>query len=140
MTDRGLLRIAAERAARRPFFLASVLLPYARAERLDDAGLAAALGCRAEDLPALLLCRRPGHEVAEFRMDVQRIADRFGIVPAHLAHIVRLAEAVHAFGSAQSETGLLAAARDRDDLEREGGQTEPGDTQPRDPGPEDDGA
>ena len=117
MTDPRLLRRAAERAGERRFFLASALLPYARAEGLDDAGLADRLGCTPEDLPALLLCRRPGNEGGRFRMDVERIAERFGLDAANLARVIRLADALQAFGPAASDapSGLLAAARDRDD-------------------------
>ena len=90
MADFTLLRRAAERVGERAFFLASVLLPHARAEGLDDAGLARYLGCEVAELPALLLCRRPAGET--FQADVRRIADRFGLDAARLAEILRLAE------------------------------------------------
>ena len=119
MTVYELLRWTAERASTDRFFLASALLPYARAEGLDDAGLAERLGCAPDDLPALLLCRRPEKQGGRFRMDVERIAERFGLDPARLAQAIRLADALAAFGGAAPEaTGpLLAAARDRDDAE-----------------------
>ncbi len=121
MADEHLLRRAAERAGDRPFYLASALLAYARAERLDDAGLAAALGCDPARLPALLLCRRPTGEGAVFRADVEAIATRFGLSAVRLAQVIRRANALVAFqGSAPAQPGgLLAAARDRDDQERE---------------------
>ena len=117
MTDPDLLRRAAERVGQDHLFLASVLLTYARAEGLDDDGLAGRLGCAPEDLSRLRLCGRPRREAKEFRMDVHRIAERFGLDPARLAEVVRLADALDAFrrvGRA-TDSGLLAAARDRDD-------------------------
>ena len=117
MADRKVLRRAAKRASRRPFFLASPLLAYARAERLDDAGLAARLGCDPADLPALLLCRRPTGEGPMFRSDVEAIAERFRLDPAQLAGLIRAADALVALGRAAPDVtdGMLAAARDRED-------------------------
>lgn len=116
MTDGELLRRAAERAGRRPFYLASSLLAYARAERLDDAGLAARLGCDLASLPALLLCRRPTGEGSVFRADVEAIAERFALNALHLARLLRTADALVSLGGAATDQtgGLLAAARDRD--------------------------
>jgi hypothetical protein len=122
MTDPKILRRAAERARADPFFLASALLAYARAERLDDAGLAERLGCAPTDLPMLLLCRRPDKEGTGFRMDVERIAERFGLDAVRLGRILRMADTLVAFGgtpfgepAAEGRGGLLAAARDRAD-------------------------
>lgn len=115
MTDGELLRRAAERASERPFFLAAPLLAYARAEHLDDAGLAARLGCDPARLPTLLLCRRPTGEGAMFRADVEAIAERFGLRAVQLAQILRRADALVALAGAAPEGGLLAAARDRTD-------------------------
>jgi hypothetical protein len=124
MSDGGLLRRAAERASQHPFYLASSLLTYARAERLDDAALADRLGCDLASLPALLLCRRPTGEAPVFRADVEAIAERFGLDPARLVRLLRHADAlVPAAGRPTSEPRrLLAAARDRED----GDQQQPG--------------
>ena len=115
MADR-LLRRAAERAAREPFYLASVLLPYAQAEGLDDAGLAARVGCAADRLPAMLLCRRPAGEGAVFRDDVEAIAARFDLSAVRLARVIRSADALVALGGAEVAAArtLLTAARDHD--------------------------
>ena len=52
-----------DRLARRveedPFFLASLLAEYARAEGLDDLALAQALDCEPEALTGIRLCRAP---------------------------------------------------------------------------------
>src|SRR5581483_9178236 len=116
MADEPVLRCAAERAAERPFFLASPVLTYARAEGLDDIGLAAELGCDVASLPALLLCRRPTGEGRVFRAEVEAIARRFGVSAARLGQILRTADALAAFERAGSDQhgGLLAAARDRE--------------------------
>lgn len=116
MTDSELLRRAAERAAGRPFFLASALLPYARAEGLDDDALAEQLGCPPGELPAILLCRRPSGEGSMFRADVKAIADRFRLDATRLARMLRAADSLEAFGGATTG-GLLTAARDRGDPE-----------------------
>lgn len=108
-----LLRRAAERAAERPFFLAATLLPYARAEGLDDAALAARLGCAPEALPRLLLCRQPRPEPGAFRDDVERIAAAFGLAAPHLANVLRQARALATIAEAE-ESAWLAAARDRE--------------------------
>ena len=94
MTDAELLRRAAERAAQRPFYLASSLLAYARAERLDDDALAAQAGCDLASLPLLLLCRRPSGGGAVFRADVEAIAARFALDAVRLARLIRRADAV----------------------------------------------
>jgi hypothetical protein len=114
-SEHSLLRRAAERAAADPFYLAGPLLTYARVERLDDAGLAAALGCALVDLPALMLCRRPVGEGAVFRRDVEAISQRFGLQAAQLVRLLRTADVVVSLEQArvQPRSGLLAAARDR---------------------------
>jgi hypothetical protein len=96
------------------FFLAPVLALYARSERLDDAGLAAALGCPEDLLPRLKLCRPPRPEPGHFWDDVTRIADRFGLDPDRLAEVVRRGQAIQQMQSpgAAAEPGTLLAARD----------------------------
>ncbi len=111
---------AAERAGRHPFYLSASLLAYARSEGLDDAGLAASLGCDLDTLPALLLCRRPTGGGAVFRADVEAIAARFGIDAGRLARLIRDADVLVSLQGAATDRndrngGLLAAARDRDD-------------------------
>jgi hypothetical protein len=109
-----LLRRAAERAAQRPSFLAATLLPYARAEALDDDALARRLGCAPEQLPRLLLCRQPRPAPGAFRTDVERLADAFGLDVALLANIVRQASALARLAAPEADGAWLAAARDRE--------------------------
>jgi hypothetical protein len=132
MADGNLLRRAAERAARRPFYLASALLAYARAERLDEDGLASHLGCDPASLPLLLLCRRPLGEGAVFRADVEAIARRFALDAGRLRDVIRAADALASIqeGATGDSGGLLAAARDRespDDQPRSGAAPEEAD-------------
>ncbi|HZU05402.1 MAG TPA: hypothetical protein VFB73_05475 [Chloroflexota bacterium] len=109
-----LLWRAAERAATHPFFLAALLLPYAQAEGLGRAELAARLGCSPEALPKLLLCRQPRSDPGAYRTDVERIAAAFGLEAERLAATLRLAQALQALRAADQAAGQLAAARDRE--------------------------
>ena len=102
-----------------PFFLASALAIYARSEGLDDAALAARLGCLPETLTVLHLCRRP-HPDARFGHEIATIAARFSVSAELLATVVRRADALEAMrgpdavgASGLGERGTLIAARDR---------------------------
>lgn len=106
----------AARASDDAFFLGAALATYAASADLDDAGLAAELGCPVRTLAMLRLCRRPHPEAPAFGQDIARIAERFGVDATALATAVRRADALDALrqGSAQSD-GTLIAARDRID-------------------------
>jgi len=111
---------ALKRLARRveadPGFMASLLAEYARAEGLDDAGLAAALGCDEERLTGVRLCRAPRPDAAGFREDVRRVAERFAIDAGRLLEIVRQGEALRRLREGgEAAPGFLMAARDRTD-------------------------
>ena len=97
-----------------PLFLANALAEYARSEGLDDAGLAAALGCAGADLTRLKLCAPPRAE--HFRADVERIAGRFGIGADALADAVRRGQSLARLRAkarpVEADAGLLLAARD----------------------------
>ncbi|HEX5269303.1 MAG TPA: hypothetical protein VFW33_02395 [Gemmataceae bacterium] len=109
------LKTLAARAENDPFFMASPLAAYARGERLDDAALAAALGCAPGDLAMLRLCRAPRSDPAEFWDDVSRVAERFGIDPQRLAEAVRQGRVLLRFQAPRpGANGLLMAARDRE--------------------------
>lgn len=103
----------AARVATDPLFLANALAEYARSEKLDDDGLAAALGCARTDLMRLRLCGapRPDH----FRADVDAIATHFDIDPNALTAIVRRGQSIARLRVAQpaeATPGFLLAARD----------------------------
>lgn len=108
----------ARRVATDPFFLAYPLAEFATSERLDDAGLAAALGCKEADLPLIRLCRAPRPDPVGFRDDIAAVAGRFGIDGGTLAAAVRhgqgLAKLRAATATPAPEPGFLLAARDDD--------------------------
>jgi hypothetical protein len=102
-------------AASDPFFLGSALADYAASEHLDDAGLAAALGCQEELLTPLRLCRRPRPEPALFRADIAAIVGRFAVNADRLSEMVRRSDAlIRLRGAATQGDGMLMAARDRE--------------------------
>jgi hypothetical protein len=114
----SLLRAAAQRAATQSFFVAGALAPVISSESLDEMGIARRLGCPIENVPSILLCRRPRKPPAEFRADVYAIAERFGADPQSFAEMIRQGDALAAFASAVSPA-FLAAARDRNETERD---------------------
>src|SRR5437773_919886 len=110
------LKTLAERAAGEPFFLAWLLAAYAVSEGLDDAGLAATLGCPAQELSMLRLCRAPRTDAHEFWDDITSIAERFGLEPQRLADAIKHGRVVRRFQQADAGAGgSLLAARDRED-------------------------
>jgi hypothetical protein len=123
-----------ERLARRVaddvFFLAPALRCYARGEGLDDAGLAARLGCDLPALTMLRLCRMPQPQGPGFVTDIRTIAERFTLDPTTLAQVVRRGQNLLRMqppaGAAGAKAGVLLAARDTEpelpEQVREGGQ------------------
>jgi hypothetical protein len=97
-----------------PFFLAQTLALYARSEELDDAALAARLGCTALQLPHVRLCRTPRPDPVEFREDITVIAGHYGIDEQVLAEVVKRAWVIRKLQQAPAGPGLLMAARDRE--------------------------
>lgn len=76
----------ANQAASRPEFIASQLAAYQQEKHLDDASLAAQLGCSLDDLTHLRLCARP--RLDHFDEDVTRIAQHVHANRATLAHLL----------------------------------------------------
>ena len=106
----------ADRAAADPHFLAFALAEYAAAEKLDRAGLLAALGTSEDRFPHVQLCRAPRADPDGFREDVDRIAAKFGLNRDVLVTAARHGQAVAALRPPEgepSETGFLIAARDK---------------------------
>jgi hypothetical protein len=133
MADGVEARLAARletRLAADPAFLAWALARFRAAEGLDQAALAAWLGVAPDRLPRLALCLRPRAEA--FGADCDDLAARFGADPARLADLLRRVDALAALARARAPAeagGLLAAARDRDDMPAEGdGAEEDGDS------------
>ncbi len=120
-----LARVAA-RATRWPHLFAGVIERYQQVHGLSDEQLCAMLACDRDTLNHLRLCARPDPDSAAFAIDIERIADRFGVDVGKLAAIARevdallafeqLAEAARPFqfsGTAE----MLRAARDHEDQE-----------------------
>lgn len=106
----------AARVAADPLFLAHPLAEYAASAGLDDAGLAAALGCEVGTLTHVRLCRAPRDDAAGFRVDVEAVAARFGLDAAALAKVVvhgRGLARLRAAAPAAADAGWAVAARDR---------------------------
>ena len=118
------LETLAARVADEPFFFAGLLGAYALSEGLDDAGLAAALGCPLTELNMLRLCRATRTDSEEFWDDIACIAERFGLEPQRLADVAKRGRVVLRFQQADLNTrGSLLAARDR--------ESEPPETSPK---------
>ena len=109
------LKRISERAAWEPFFLAGALMSYKDENGLDDAALAAYLGCAVDDLPRLSLCRRPSE--GAFMKDISHLATRFRLNGGRLAALIRHVEVLEDLRA----TGVPAsmAARDREDEDGE---------------------
>jgi hypothetical protein len=120
------LRAAAERAAQRPFFIARDLAEFRTLHGFSENDLAAWLGCAANRLPDLALCRRPAPHGPRFRHDVQKVSQYIGIRPERLAQLLREVDAVDAFRRSDAASyaphshGMLLAARDRVEDEASG--------------------
>jgi hypothetical protein len=111
----SLIEQAARQARDNPFFLACPLAAYADSEELDDAALAAALGCQPEQLARVRLCRAPRTESPHFDTDVREIADRFELNANALAEAVRRGQVILRFRKAGPDArGTRQAARKRD--------------------------
>jgi hypothetical protein len=104
----------ARRVESDPFLLGCVLKDYARSEKLDDAALAAALGCDSETLTMVRLCRAP--EPDRFREDIDQVVARFGVNRGVLEEAVRRGQAIASMKHqpAGATGGMLLAARDDD--------------------------
>ena len=112
----ALLRRAAERAGEDRFFVAAALATYKEEHGLDDAALAALLGCEPSRLSRLGLCRRPDARSQSFGAEVQQIASYAGVQPLAFAMLLKEVSALRALRVAESSATLLAA-RDADEPE-----------------------
>ena len=112
-----------------PRYMSYVLAAYQRQENLTDEDLAQELGTLPMLIVRLALCRRPASSSPQFAEQVREIADYTLTDEAQLANILRqvdglekLAERPIALEAPEVEaqsrhplTGLLTAARDRDE-------------------------
>ncbi|MFP2924246.1 hypothetical protein ACLESO_03300 [Pyxidicoccus sp. 3LG] len=97
--------------------LGHVFERYKELESHTTGELAIELGCSAETLQWLSICRRP--EEASFAEHVRVIANRFALDPSRLSAVLRRVEVLDALAAhrdvegAAGEDSLLLAARDR---------------------------
>ncbi|AMV26051.1 hypothetical protein VT84_16755 [Gemmata sp. SH-PL17] len=110
--------LLAERASARPFFLGFRLAEFAARESLDDAALAAQLGCDVATLAHVRMCRAPRTESsAVFGEDVTCVATKFGLNVRALADATKLVPAAIVRDATSLEpAGAVLAARDRSDV------------------------
>ena len=127
------LASAAARAEAEPFFVASALAAYRALAGFDTTQLAAWLGCPADNLARLSLCRRPEGGSAMFADEVRRIAAYVGGDAGRLAQLLRAVENVEAMRNAPPSA--LIAAHDRRPAPEESGTEQ----SPTTPGPDADG-
>src|SRR5580700_4252094 len=93
MMSESLKRLA-RRVRDDPLFVAAPLARFAESQRLDDAALAARLGCDVSVLTPLRLCRNPRPQPPHFGRDVDRIAQDCGVDADQLAEILRFGQAL----------------------------------------------
>lgn len=105
---------AAARAAERGGYMAGLLVTYREVQGMGERELAEELGCSAERLPLLGLCRQPRRDGARFAAEVRELAAFAGADAGRLAHVVRAVDATRAMGQREGAAGAgyLAAARD----------------------------
>jgi hypothetical protein len=106
----------AQRVADAPDFFACALAAYVRSEHMEDAGLAARLGCSEGTLTHLRLCRMPRAQAALFWQDIEEIARRFSLDAEVLAEVARRGHSLLRMripvGDRDLDKGFLLAARD----------------------------
>ncbi len=115
------LRLLARRLEGNADFMASALALYRKQDRMDDRALAEQLGTSEDMLLRLALCKRPQSESPQFADQVRQMAQYVRIEAGRLANLLREIESLEQFSQlpearqAPLGSGLLAAARDRDE-------------------------
>lgn len=110
---------AVRRAGNSPFFMSGVLAVYSEANGMDNKSLALYLSCKTGALTRLALCRKPSTESGKFYPEIERIAEYTGADPVRLAALIREADVLSALKESSKlsgATGILAAARDKNDI------------------------
>jgi hypothetical protein len=109
-------------------YMASILAVYQEQEKLDEIELSNRLSVDVAQMPRLALCKRPLPEGKEFTTQVKQLAAYVGANEIALAQMIRQVITLEQFnalpdidaGHHEKQTpafssGLLAAARDRED-------------------------
>lgn len=113
-----------------PNFMSWVFATYQKQERILEADMFNILNTTPDMFYRLALCKRPDSSRPEFAEEIQQLANYTSIDPTRLANLIRRVEALDTFltmpnqlekredtHSISSSIGLLAAARDRDEIE-----------------------
>ena len=110
--EKRLLRLAADRAARRPALMGSVLSRYVSRQGMSYTALTAELGCSEAAIWRLAICLRPRSD--RFAEDVALIASKLSVDEVALARIIRQVQAIEVMsGRGVAERGAMMAARSR---------------------------
>jgi hypothetical protein len=117
MNTSDALQIVATRTAKDPTFLGYVLKLFCQHEGISEDQLAERLGIETAFLPRLYLCKRPASDASDFADRVSAIADYALIESVTLAAIIRQVDVIESLSSAPDASGLLAAARDKEEPE-----------------------
>jgi hypothetical protein len=119
-------------------YMAWILTTYQIQERISDQKLKELLELSTLSFVRLSLCKRPNGNSPDFWMKVSQIAQYVSIDPVRLANIIRQVESLDELSkmpdsitnekpAVSFKSGLLAAARDRED--QEGGSEKPSQSQ-----------
>lgn len=113
-----------------PNFMSWVIATYQKQEHMLEADVINNLYTTQDMFYRLALCKRPNSSRPEFGEEIQQLANYTSIDPTRLANLIRRVEALDTFmtmpnqlekredtHSISTSIGLLAAARDRDEIE-----------------------
>jgi hypothetical protein len=118
-SEQELIELAFDRASELDFFVARDLMLYRKLNGIDRNALSRLLGCTAEGLHKLGLCRRPDSTSPLFRSQVDAVARHAGVDAVRLGSLLRETEVARAMESlsdsqrSATASGSLMAARDR---------------------------
>ncbi|SRR6266496_14358 len=137
-TDSGLLASLVQRLANDTTYMAHVFALYKSQEGFDDADLGAYLNAFPEQIIRLALCKRPEPDAPDFADQIRLLGDFTLIDEALLAHVIRQVDSLTHLSQSpmlanpapntvlgfKPFEGTLAAARDRDEIPKDSGDTE----------------
>lgn len=120
-----------------PNFMSWVIATYQKQEHMLEADVINNLDITPDMFYRLALCKRPNSSHPEFGEEIKQLANYTSIDPTRLADLIRRVEALDTFMtipnqlekrednlSISSSIGLLAAARDRDEIEEQEPQSD----------------
>ena len=124
----GQMHELAIRLKSNPSFMSWILATYQKQEHVSETNIIDILNTTPDMFYRLALCKRPDSNRQEFIDEIRQLANYTSIDPAHLANLIRQVEALETFKTMPNpletkaetqtyltSTGVLAAARDRDE-------------------------